>query len=88
MREISVSKSQALNIELIWQVVQGIGGGGMMILISIIFSDVVPTKERGLWQGWLNVLYTVGMSIGAPLGIRPLRPVLPLSACFMVRANC
>lgn len=31
-------------------------------------------KERGLWQGWLNVLSTIGMSVGAPLGNYALRP--------------
>lgn len=40
----------------------------MITLIAVIFSDVVPLKERGLWQGYLNVLYAIGMSIGAPLG--------------------
>ena len=50
------------------QVLQGIGGGGMITLIAVIFSDVIPLKERGLWQGYLNILYAIGMSIGAPLG--------------------
>ncbi|CAD6592283.1 MAG: hypothetical protein ASARMPREDX12_005961 [Alectoria sarmentosa] len=50
------------------RVLQGIGGGGMITLIAVIFSDVIPLKERGLWQGYLNILYAIGMSIGAPLG--------------------
>lgn len=40
----------------------------MITLIAVIFFDVIPLKERGLWQGYLNVLYAIGMSIGAPLG--------------------
>lgn len=48
----------------------------MTILIGIIFSDIVPLKERGLWQGGLNVLSTIGMSVGAPLGMHPLLPFL------------
>ncbi len=40
----------------------------MITLISVIFSDVIPLKERGLWQGYLNILYAIGMSLGAPLG--------------------
>ena len=45
----------------------------MIILVSIILSDVIPMKERGLWQGWLSILSTVGMSVGAPLGNHSLR---------------
>ena len=73
------------------QVVQGIGGGGLIVLLSIILSDVIPMRERGIWQGWLNVLSMVGMSIGAPLGkqarfilslLRLLQPtILKLQSC-------
>ena len=58
----------------------------MIVLLSIILSDVVPMRERGLWQGWLNVLSMVGMSVGAPLGIHPLRPLtlcLPFFRLFI-----
>ncbi|KAK5026080.1 hypothetical protein LTS07_007605 [Exophiala sideris] len=50
------------------RVVQGIGGGGMSTVVSILFSDIVPLKDRGLWQGIINIVYAFGASIGAPLG--------------------
>ena len=46
----------------------GIGGGGMTTVVSIIMSDVVPLRERGTWQGILNVIYALGAGCGAPLG--------------------
>jgi len=27
----------------------GIGGGGMTTVVSILFSDIVPLRERGVW---------------------------------------
>ncbi|KAF8630806.1 hypothetical protein AX15_002708 [Amanita polypyramis BW_CC] len=48
--------------------IAGIGGGGMASLVTIIMSDVVPLRSRGTWQGVLNVIYTTGSAIGAPLG--------------------
>ncbi|KAI5287700.1 hypothetical protein KEM54_005809 [Ascosphaera aggregata] len=47
---------------------QGIGGGGMTTVVVIILSDVVPLRDRGVWQGIINVIYACGSSIGAPLG--------------------
>lgn len=42
----------------------------MITLIAVIFSDVIQLKERGLWQGYLNILYAIGMSVGAPIGLQ------------------
>jgi predicted MFS family arabinose efflux permease len=46
----------------------GIGGGGMTTVVSILLSDVVPLRERGKWQGYVNIIYATGAGIGAPLG--------------------
>ncbi|KAK6437056.1 hypothetical protein LTR95_006754 [Oleoguttula sp. CCFEE 5521] len=46
----------------------GIGGGGMTTVVSILLSDVVPLRERGTWQGYVNIIYALGASAGAPLG--------------------
>lgn len=46
----------------------GIGGGGMTTVVSILLSDVVPLRERGKWQGYVNIVYATGAGTGAPLG--------------------
>jgi predicted MFS family arabinose efflux permease len=46
----------------------GIGGGGMTTVVSILLSDTVPLRERGKWQGYVNIIYATGASTGAPLG--------------------
>lgn len=46
----------------------GIGGGGMTTVVSIMLSDIVSLRERGKWQGYLNIIYASGASAGAPLG--------------------
>ncbi|KAH6719868.1 major facilitator superfamily domain-containing protein [Leptodontidium sp. MPI-SDFR-AT-0119] len=46
----------------------GIGGGGMATVVSILFSDIIPLRERGTWQGYMNIVYATGASLGAPLG--------------------
>ncbi|KAI5465751.1 major facilitator superfamily [Mariannaea sp. PMI_226] len=46
----------------------GVGGGGMSSVVSILLSDLVPLRERGVYQGYLNILWAAGTSTGAPLG--------------------
>lgn len=47
---------------------EGIGGGGMTTVVSILMSDIVPLRQRGSWQGYMNIVYAIGASAGAPLG--------------------
>jgi len=46
----------------------GIGGGGMTTVTSIMFSDIIPLRKRGTWQGYINIVFATGAAIGAPLG--------------------
>lgn len=46
----------------------GIGGGGMSTVVSILMSDVIPLRQRGSWQGYVNIIYAAGAAAGAPLG--------------------
>jgi MFS family permease len=46
----------------------GIGGGGMTTVVTILMSDIVPLRKRGTWQGYINIIYATGASMGAPLG--------------------
>lgn len=40
----------------------------MNTVTSILFSDIVPLRERGMWQGYVNIVWAVGSAAGAPLG--------------------
>lgn len=57
-----------INQLVVARAVAGIGGGGMTTVVSILLSDVIPLKERGTWQGYINIIYASGAGIGAPLG--------------------
>ncbi|EUC34710.1 hypothetical protein COCCADRAFT_3916 [Bipolaris zeicola 26-R-13] len=46
----------------------GVGGGGMSVCTTVLMSDILGLRERGTWQGYLNLVYAVGASAGAPLG--------------------
>ncbi len=46
----------------------GLGGGGLMTMATIINSDLIPFKERGMYQACQNVLHGFGSICGASLG--------------------
>lgn len=50
------------------RLVAGIGGGGMMILVSILITDLVPPIQIAAWRSYVNVAATVGRSLGGPVG--------------------
>lgn len=37
-------------------------------MVSIIMSDIVPLRDRGVWQGVINIVWSAGSGLGAPLG--------------------
>nr|GAT49444.1 MFS general substrate transporter [Mycena chlorophos] len=53
---------------VILRALAGIGGSGLTIVTSVLVSDVVPLKSRGLFQGYTNLVFGLGGAIGAPLG--------------------
>ncbi|OJK03007.1 hypothetical protein ASPACDRAFT_1896282 [Aspergillus aculeatus ATCC 16872] len=60
--------AQDINQLIAARVFQGVGGGGMTTVVSILMSDIVPLRERGVWQGIINMIYATGAGVGAPLG--------------------
>ncbi len=48
--------------------VQGLGGGGLMILSQAIIADIVPASERGKYMGPMGALFGISAVIGPLLG--------------------
>ncbi|NNG34760.1 MDR family MFS transporter [Nakamurella aerolata] len=51
-----------------FRAVQGLGGGGLMILSQAIIADIVPAKERGKYMGPLGALFGISAVAGPLLG--------------------
>ncbi|KAA8643970.1 hypothetical protein EYZ11_008230 [Aspergillus tanneri] len=48
--------------------VQGIGGGGINMLIDLIICDLVPLNQRGAYLALLFVVFAIGTSLGPFIG--------------------
>jgi len=51
---------------IIWRAMQGLGGGGLMILSQAIIADIVPASERGKYLGPLGAVFGLS-AVGGPL---------------------
>ncbi|MFG2006470.1 MFS transporter [Spirillospora sp. NPDC048911] len=51
-----------------FRAVQGLGGGGLMVLVVAIVGDVVPVRERGRYQGLFGAVFGVSSVCGPLLG--------------------
>lgn len=53
---------------VIFRAVQGLGGGGLMILSQAIIADIVPASERGKYMGPLGGIFGLSAVAGPLLG--------------------
>jgi MFS family permease len=52
---------------IVGRAITGIGGGGFFSLSTITVSDLVSTRERGLYQGYGNIFFHAGAASGGVL---------------------
>jgi EmrB/QacA subfamily drug resistance transporter len=53
---------------VIWRGVQGLGGGGLMILAQAIIADIVPARERAKYMGPIGALFGLSAVVGPLVG--------------------
>ncbi|MEE2032750.1 MDR family MFS transporter [Rhodococcus chondri] len=51
---------------VVFRAIQGLGGGGLMILSQAIIADIVPASERGKYMGPLGAIFGLA-AVGGPL---------------------
>ncbi|KAL8987824.1 MAG: hypothetical protein Q9169_008649 [Polycauliona sp. 2 TL-2023] len=50
------------------RVLAGIGGGCLNSISTILVSDLIPSRQRALWQGASNVFWGLGNGLGGLVG--------------------
>ena len=53
---------------VVWRGVQGLGGGGLMILSQAIIADVVPARERAKYMAPIGALFGLSAIVGPLVG--------------------
>lgn len=53
---------------LVGRSLQGIGGGGLLVLTEIVVTDLVPLRMRGQWFGIISAMWSIGSVTGPIIG--------------------
>lgn len=60
--------AQGMTELIVGRAIQGLGGGGLMILSQAIIADIVPARERGRYMGVMGGVFALASVIGPLLG--------------------
>ena len=56
------------SVMILGRVVAGMGGGGLNAISTFVASDLIPLRRRGVWQGFGNISFGLGASLGGVFG--------------------
>ncbi|KAK3320358.1 major facilitator superfamily domain-containing protein [Cercophora scortea] len=63
-----VGIGQTMGQVILGRVISGAGSAGMGALVSVLITDLLPIREVAQWRAYINLVATLGRSVGGPLG--------------------
>ncbi|KAH9917681.1 Mfs1.1 [Epithele typhae] len=58
----------SMNVLIGGRAIQGVGAAGIQVLVSIVTADLIPLKERGIFQAFTNATYAFASVSGPFIG--------------------
>ena len=60
--------AQSMPQLVVFRILQGLGGGGLLSLVQAVVADIAPGRQRGRYQGYLAGTFAVAAVAGPVLG--------------------
>ncbi|KIW60705.1 hypothetical protein PV05_00904 [Exophiala xenobiotica] len=77
-----------ISVMLAGRSIQGIGGGGVIVLSLVIFTDIVPLRSRPQYVGILQGAWAVGTCVGPLIGGAFATPTLWRGVFYLMFPFC
>ncbi|KAI9764321.1 MAG: hypothetical protein M1840_008539 [Geoglossum simile] len=65
---LAAALSRSFGPLLIGRSLQGIGGGGIMALVQVMFADIVPLRRRANYASMIQMAWALGLVVGPLAG--------------------
>src|SRR4051794_40170829 len=60
--------AQGMTELIAFRALQGLGGGGLMVVTLAVVGDIIPPRDRGRYQGFFGAVFGVSTVVGPLLG--------------------
>ena len=60
--------SQNMTELIVFRALQGLGGGGLIVLTVAVVGDIIPPRDRGRYQGFFGAVFGLSTVVGPLLG--------------------
>lgn len=65
----SIISARSISMEMLvaGRTIQGLGGGGLITLVEVSITDLIPLADRGMYWSFLALVWLVGSVVGRSL---------------------